>query len=157
MPTLKGYECRIEGYDEPGHVIALTASKARAQYWRDMLDCCPDLTLMEISVRRAPGYDVTFPDMPDAHADLTPRECEIILHTFGGGSHIPPDQWGFRNHYCCAPDEPILNGLVARGLMTGPHGLEPDGGTGILCGAFFYLTDDGKRVARALIGAREAA
>jgi len=100
---------------------------------------------------------VTFPDLPPDASDMNEREREIILHTFGGGSHIQPDKWGYRNHYCCAPGEPILNGLVARGLMTGPHGVEQNGDTGMWSGAFFYLTDKGKMVARALIGQREAA
>ena len=157
MPTLKGFECRVDGYDDPAYVVAPTASKARASYWRDLLDCCPDITLMEIKVRRAPSHDMAFPDLPADASDLNSREREIILHTHGGGSHVQPDQWGHRNHYCCAPGEPILNGLVRRGLMTGPHGVEPDGGTGMWVGAFFYLTDAGKTVARALIGQREAA
>lgn len=157
MPTLRGYECRVKGYDDqPGYRVAATASKARAQYWRDLSDCCPDLTLMDISVRRAPGHDITFPDLSPEHSDLSQRGREVILHTFGGGSHIRPDQWGYRNHYCAAPQDPILNDLVARGLMTGPHGVENDGGTGMWVGAFWYLTDAGKGVARALIGQREA-
>lgn len=157
MPTLKGFECRVRGFDEPAYIVAKTASKARADCWRYLGDCCPDLKLMDISVRRAPSHDVTFPDLSPDAADLGVQEREIILHTFGGGSHIRPEQWGYRNHYCCAPDEPILNGLVTRGLMTGPHGVRPDGSTGIWSGAFFYLTDKGKIVARALIGQREAA
>lgn len=157
MPTLKGFECRVDGYDDPAYVVAITASKARASYWRDLLDCCPDLTLMEIRVRRAPSHDMEFPDLPADLADLNPREREVVVHTFGGGRHLRPDQWGYRDHYCGAPCDPILNGLVARGLMTGPHGVEKDGGTGKWVGAFFYLTDKGKTVARALIGQREAA
>ena len=46
---------------------------------------------------------------------------------------------------------------MRRGLITGPHGVEKDGGTGMWVGAFFYLTDKGKVAARALIGEREAA
>ncbi len=158
MPTLKGFACWIRGNeDEPSYRVATTASKARADYWRDLGDCCPGLKIFEVSVRRAPSHDVTFPDLPPDASDMNVREREIIVHTFGGGSHIQPDKWGYRNHYCCAPGEPILNGLVARGLMTGPHGVEPDGGTGMWVGAFFYLTDKGKMVARALIGQREAA
>ena len=157
MPTLKGFECRVDGYDDPAYVVAPTASKARASYWRDLLDCGPDITLMEIKVRRAPSHDMVFPDLPADLSDLNSREREIVVHTFGGGSHLRPDQWGYRDHYCGAPGEPILNALVRRGLMTGPHGVEPDGSTGMWVGAFFYLTDKGKTVARALIGMREAA
>jgi hypothetical protein len=112
---------------------------------------------MEVHVRRAPSHDVTFPDLPSDVADIDARARDVIVHTFGGGSHVQPEKWGYRNHYCCAPDEPVLTGLVARGLMTGPHGVEPNGSTGVWCGAFFYLTDKGKMTARALIGQREAA
>lgn len=157
MPVLKGFECRIRGYDEPSYRVAKTASKARADYWRYLRDCCPDLKIMDVSVRRAPAHDMVFPSLPADVSDLGSREREIILHTYGGGSHIQPHQWGHRNHYCCAPNDPTLNGLVARGLMTGPHGVQPDGTTGMWSGAFFYLTDKGKMVARALIGEREAA
>lgn len=158
MPTLKGYACWIEGYEhDPAYQVATKASKARAAYWRDLRDVCPDLKIFEVHVRRAPSHDVTFPDLPADACDISDRERDIILHTFGGGSHIQPHQWGYRNHYCCAPGEPILNGLVARGLMTGPHGADKNGDTGMWVGAFFYLTDKGKMVARALIGQREAA
>ncbi len=157
MPVLKCFECRIRGCDEPAYRVAKTASKARADYWRYLLDCCPDLKIMDVSVRRAPSHDVTFPSLPTDAADLGPRAREIIVHTFGGGSHIQPEKWGYRNHYCCAPNEPVLNDLVTRGLMTGPHGVQPDGTTGIWSGAFCDRTDKGKVVARALIGEREAA
>lgn len=157
MRTLKGYECRVKGCDEPAYRVAATASKARADYWRYLGDCCPDLRIMDISVRRAPSHDVTFPDIPADAADLCQREREIILHTFGGGSHVQPHQWGYRNHYCGSPTDKMLLGIVERGLMTGPHGVEPDGGTGMWVGAFFYLTDKGKTLARALIGERERA
>lgn len=158
MPTLKGFACWIRGNeDEPSYRVAATASKARADYWRDLIDCCPDLTIMEVKVRRAPSHDMTFPDIPADAVGLSQRERDIIVHAFGGGSHIQPEQWGYRDHYCCAPDEPLLTGLVGRGLMTGPHGVKPNGSTGMWVGAFFYLTDKGKTVARALIGQREAA
>lgn len=158
MPTLKGYACWIKGNeDEPSFRVATTASKARAAYWRYLGDCCPDLKIHEVHVRRAPGHDVTFPDLPDELTDLGSHERHVILHAFGGGSHIQPDKWGYRNSYCCEPREPTLNALVGRGLMTGPHGVEPAGGTGMWVGAFFYLTDKGKHVARALIGQRECA
>lgn len=158
MPTLKGYACWLNGYErEPTYRVATTASKARADYWRYLRDCCPDLKLMDVHVRRAPGHDVTFPDVPDDVSDLSEGGRNVVLHTFGGGSHIQPDKWGYRNHYCGSPTEPILLDLVRRGLMTGPHGVEKDGGTGMWVGAFFYLTDKGKHVARALIGQREVA
>lgn len=158
MPTLKVYACWLKGYEhEPTYRIAKTASKARADYWRYLGDCCPDLKIMDVHVRRAPHHDVALPDVPADVADLTVADRDVILHTFGGGSHIQPDKWGYRNHYCCAPDDPLLNGLVLRGMMTGPHGVKPDGSTGMWVGAFFYLTDAGKTVARALIGQREAA
>jgi hypothetical protein len=157
MPTLKGFECRVDGFDDPAYIVAPTASKARASYWRDLRDCCPDITMMEIKVRRAPAHDMTFPDLPAEASDLNSREREIIVHTFGGGGHIRPEQWGYRDHYCGDPSDPILNGLVARGLMSGPHGVDKAGDTGMWVGAFFCLTDKGKTVARALIGQREAA
>ena len=43
------------------------------------------------------------------------------------------------------------------GLMTGPHGVDANGDTPGFCGAFYYLTRNGKQMARALIGEREAA
>lgn len=158
MPTLKAFSCWITGNEgEPSIRIAATASKARAAYWRYLGDCCPDLKIHQVYVRRAPAHDIIMPDIPSEAADLSQRAREIVVHTFGGGDHIQPDQWGYRNHYCCAPSEPIMLDLVSRGIMTGPHGVEKDGGTDMWVGAFFYLTDLGKTVARALIGAREAA
>ncbi len=158
MRKLKGYACWLNGYEyEPTYRIATTASKARADYWRYLGDCCPDLKIMDVHVRRAPSHDVTFPDMPSDVSDIDVRDRDVIVHMFGGGSHIQPDKWGYRNHYCGDPKDPALLDLVDRGLITGPHGVEKDGSTGMWIGAFFYLTDKGKHVARALIGQREAA
>lgn len=157
MPTLKAFECWISGNeDEPEIRLASTASKARAAYWRYLGDCCPDLKIHEVRVRRAPSHDMTFPDVPSDVVALSERERDILLHTFGCGAHIQPDQWGFRNHYCCDPKEPMLNKLVGMGLMTGPHGVDEAGQTPGWVGGFFYLTDAGKTAAWSLIGAREA-
>lgn len=157
QPTLKCFECRVDGHDDPGYQHAKSAGAARAEYWRYLTDCCPDLTLMQIKVRRAPERDMHFPSMPAEAADLDDGDRAAILHAFGGGRHIAADRWGYRDHYCCAADDETMVGLVARGLMTGPHGVEPDGGTGAWVGAFFHLTDLGKATARAIIGQRELA
>lgn len=158
MGKLKGYACWIGGYEnEPSVQHATTASKARAAYWRYLADCCPDLKIHEVRVRRSPAHDVSFPDLPQSAANLTADELNAVLHAYGGGSHVRHDQRGYRNHYCCAPDHPTLNKLVARGLMTGPHSVDTNGSTGKWVSAFFYLTDEGKVAARALIGARDAA
>jgi hypothetical protein len=45
--------------------------------------------------------------------------------------------------------------LVSLGLFRGPYGVDANGDTPGWCGAFYYLTEDGKQLARALIGARE--
>lgn len=155
MPALKGYEYSVDGLDGISTVVGQTAGKARYAAWLRLQDCFPDLRLIDVRVRRSPSSDMEFPDLSPAVEDLDWADREIVLHMFGGHSHLEPSQWGYRNHYCCAPDEPRLNRLVSLGLATGPHGANEDGETPGWSGAFFYLTDDGKTAARALIGARE--
>jgi len=155
MPTLKAFECRVRGFDESSTWWAATASKARAQYWRFLQDPCPDLKFADISVKRAPGQDIVFPDLPDVAENLDDEDRDTILHAFGGSSHKRVEHWGTRNHYCCDPKDTRLNRLVSLGLFRGPKGVDANGDTPGWVGAFFYLTDEGKTVARALIGARE--
>lgn len=83
------------------------------------------------------------------------REHEIILNAYGGGRHIRPEQWGYRDYQCVSPTDPTLIRLRELGIFSGPHGVDAAGETPGWCGAFWYLTDEGKELARALIGARE--
>lgn len=157
LRVLKGFACWIAGNeDEPSIEVAETSSKARAAYWRYLSDCYPDLKIHQVGVRRSPAHDMTFPDLPSAASGLDQRARDIVVHMYGGGSHIRPEQWGYRDHYCGAADHPVLTDLVHRGLATGPHGGDGKGGTGMWVGAFFYLTAEGKTAARSLIGEREA-
>lgn len=157
MPILKAFECRVRGFDEPSIQWAQTASKARAKYWRFLQDPYPDLQFADISVLRAPGRDMTFPDMPAVGADLDAEDKHAIIHAFGGGDHRRPEDWGTRNHYCVDASDKRLNRLVSLGLFRGPCGVDAKGNTPGWVGAFFYLTHDGESVARAIIGEREAA
>lgn len=46
------FECRVTG-DEHGSIInERSAGRARYQYWLDVRDCCPDLRLIDIRVRK---------------------------------------------------------------------------------------------------------
>jgi hypothetical protein len=157
MPTLKGYDCYLDGYQEPHVAVARSASKARYVAYLALSDYCPDLRITEIKVRRNPGADMSFPDVPDVNEHLDDRDRETILNAFGGGRHIAPHEWGYRDYQCLSPKDERINRLSALGLFQGPCGVDANGDTPGWCGAFWYLTDDGKALARALIGQREAA
>lgn len=157
MPTLKAFACKLRGFDEETIRYAATAGNARYDFLLYVQDPYPDATFKDVSVRRAIGRDMVLPELPAVAASLDVRDKEIIEHSFGGGRHIQPSQWGYRNHYCCSPKDERLSRLVSLGLFRGPCGVDANGDTPGWVGAFYYLTDEGKTVARALIGQREAA
>lgn len=157
MPVLKAFECKLRGFDEPTVVYAATAGKARYSFLLGIADSYHDATFADVSARRASGRDMQMPDLPAVNDSLSDRDREIILNAYGGGSHIRPEQWGYRDHQCVAPTDPTINRLRDLGLFRGPCGVDEHGNTPGWVGAFWYLTDDGKTLARALIGAREAA
>lgn len=157
MPTLKGFACRLRGFDDETIVHAATASKARYSFLSDVQDAFDTATFKDVSVRRSPGSDIAFPDLPSVADKLDVRDREIVLHAFGGGTHKRAKDWGYRDHYCTDPKDERLNNLVTLGVFRGPCGVDANGDTPGWVGAFYYLTDDGKALARALIGAREAA
>lgn len=156
MPTLKAYACRLRGFQDETIEYAETAGKARYAFLCYVRDPYPSATFADVSVRRAIGSDMVLPELPPVAESLDVRDREIVLHAYGGDSHKRPDQWGYRDHYCVEPKDPRLNKLVSLGLFHGPHGVDKAGGTPGWVGAFFYLTDAGKTLARALIGARES-
>jgi hypothetical protein len=151
--VLKAFACQVKGCDGPDIIHAITASKARYDLWRNLE--WDDLEFGDISVRRAPESDMVFPDMPELAGQIDENNREVIINAFGGGSHIPPKQWGYRDHFCCDPKDGQLNRLVELGLFRGPYGPTGKGEASVWAGAFFYLTDAGKTMALALIGDRE--
>ena len=157
MRTLKAYACRLRGFDEETIVLAKTAAKARYSFLLDVQDSYSDALFSDVSMRRAPGQDMSFPDLPGSAETLDAKDREVLVHMFGGGSHVRPHQWGYRDHYCGSPKDPRLCKLTDAGLLRGPCGTDTSGDTPGWTGAFFYLTDAGKEMARALIGEREAA
>lgn len=157
MPTLKAYACRLRGWKEETIQYAASAGKARYAYLLYVSDPYPDATFSDVSVRRAPESDMVMPDLPPVVANLNDREREIILNAYGGGSHVRPEMWGYRDHQCVPPADPTMNRLRDLKLFRGPCGVDDKGETPGWCGAFWYLTDAGKELARALIGQRESA
>lgn len=157
MPNLKAFACRLRGCDDESIEYAATASKARYSFLLRIRDSYDAARFSDVSVRRAAESDMRLPELPAIAGELDKRDHEIVLHAFGGGSHVRPDKWGYRDHYCTAPADERLNRLASLGLFHGPHGANAAGETPGWIGAFFYLTDAGKALAQALIGAREGA
>ena len=154
---IKAFRCKVRGFDNETIIYAKTASKARYLFKLNCDDRDDDISFQHIGVRRAPELDMKFPILPAVAAKLNEEDKELIIHAFGGGSHIKPERWGYRDHYCCQPNDEMLTKLVSRGLFRGPCGVDAKGVMPGWTGAFFYLTDSGKEVALALIGLREYA
>jgi hypothetical protein len=154
--TLKAFACTLRGFDDEDIVHARDASKARYAFLLRVGDAYPTASFRDVRVRRSAAQDMVFPALPPVNERLDERDREIVMHAFGGGSHKRPVDWGHRNHYCTAPSDKRLNNLVALGVFRGPCGVDANGETPGWVGAFFYLTDSGKELARALIGVREA-
>lgn len=125
--TLKAYRCKVEGYDEHAIAYGMTASKARVKLWREMRDFNDSITLTDISIRRWTERDIHFPPMPAVAVELDEHDREIIIHTYGGGTDVSPKQWGYRDHYCAAQDDPRLNRLAGLGVFDGPNSGEKRG------------------------------
>lgn len=156
--VLKAFSCRLRGFDDVGDVsieYAESASKARYKFLLHVREPYPSTKFSDVKVRREPGRDMRFPVMPTRADEIDVRDREIVLHAFGGDTHKRADQWGYRNHYCTAPDDPRLNRLVRLGVFRGPCGVDAAGDTPGWAGAFYYLTAAGKELALALIGERE--
>lgn len=59
--TLRGYLCSVVGHeDHETPMNALSAGKARYQFWLNVQDCLPDLPITKIKVRSA-GKPITTP------------------------------------------------------------------------------------------------
>lgn len=151
--VLKAYQVEIEGCDDPGIHYAATRSKAKFQAWNLIRDVWDEAKFSDIRrCIRVPHLDIVLPDRHRLCADLDARDREILVNAYGGGSHLNPTQWGYRDHYCTAPgDSRLLRMAWMLGLFSGPHGEREHGETPGWAGAFFYLTDLGKEVARSLI------
>ncbi len=149
MPRIKkAWSCRVRRGDGVTTVYAPTAGKARYQFKIDISDPCPDIEFMDIIVRRNRHDDIELPDEHRLVSELTEKQRHIISHAYGGGSRLP----GYRDHYCTAPgDMHILRLTHEFGLFDGPHGEEAYGESPRWSGAFFYLTDLGKQVARSML------
>jgi hypothetical protein len=156
MLTLKAFACRLRGCDDESIEYAATAGKARYSFLLRVRDSYESASFRDVSVRRAAPADMRLPELPAIAGELDKRDREIVLHAFGGGSHVRPGQWGYRDHYCTAPNDQTLNRLAALGLFRGPCGVNAAGDTPGWVGAFFYLTENGRQLALALIGARES-
>ncbi len=129
-------------------VYAETAPKARYRAWSSWSDCYPDLSIIDVHVRRARHRDVILPHPHRLVAELTAKQRGMVSHAFGCDRHGN----GYRDHYCTSPaDRDMLHLAWELGLFDGPFGEKAYGDTGIWGGAFFYLTELGKEVAASML------
>lgn len=149
---MKAWRCEYGGFDEI--VYAPSASKARAARLYELSDCCPDITFAEIRVTRAAKHDIQLPPEHPLVVQLSHEERGRVLHAYGYSNrpHRPED-WGYRDHYCTEPGCAVMAHMTSLGIFRGPHGVDKTGGTPGWVGAFWYLTDLGKHVARSMIPA----
>ena len=124
---LKAFRCMVTGAEGTSIIHAMTAGKARYKFLSDLRDIYDDIGFQHIGVRRAPDLDMKFPILPAVAAKLNEEDKELIIHAFGGGSHIKPEHWGYRDHYCCQPNDEMLTKLVSLGLFRGPCGVDAKG------------------------------
>jgi len=152
MRILKAWRCEYGGFH---HIIhAPTAAKARYTRLSELRDFCPDIKFAEISVTRASDYDIGLPAEHPIVAELSHEERHRILHAYGYNNRPrSPKDWGYRNHYCTQPGCSIMAHMTALGIFRGPFGVDDKGDTPGWVGAFWYLTDLGKHVARSMIPA----
>jgi len=151
MPRIrKAWHVRPTWSDDPigDLVYAETAGKARYKSWLDALDVFPEMRITELEVRRAKHLDAVLPDEHRLVADLTAEQRHMVAHAFGRDRRGN----GYREHFCTAPGD--MNALRLAwefGIFSGPHGEREYGNTPGWSGAFFYLTELGKEVARSML------
>jgi hypothetical protein len=150
LRTAKAWWVRPFWSDAADIFYASTASKARYSCLLAVSDCYPDLKFKHLLVHRASEHDITLPEPHWIVAELSPEERDIIMHAFGSGRDA--SKAGYRDHYCTAPgDGRLLRLAWELGLFRGPYGERAYADTGIWVGAFFYLTELGKHVARSML------
>lgn len=148
----KAYAVSIDGRHDSHIVYAETASKARASVIYDLQDCGWSFrsAVIATKVHRAPANDATLPDPHRLVAELDAQDQRIVAHAYGSDGRNGKE--GYRDHYCTDPaDRRLLRLAWEFGLFTGPHGEGAYGDTGMWCGAFFYLTELGREVARSML------
>lgn len=152
MRIRKAFAVNIDNRDDSDIVYAPTASKARASVMMDLTECGWSVrdALVSTKVRRSPANDVELPDPHRLVADLDEQDRHIIAHAYG--SDVRMGKEGYRDHYCTDPaDRRLLRLAWEFGLFTGPHGEKAYGETPGWAGAFFYLTELGREVARSML------
>lgn len=148
----KAYAVRISHRDDSHIVHAETSSKARASVMADLAECGWSVrdALRAIKVHRAPANDVVLSDPHRLVAELDAQDRHIIAHAYG--SDVRMGKEGYRNRYCTDPaDRRMLRLAWEFGLFTGPHGEKAYGETPGWVGAFFFLTELGREVARSML------
>lgn len=154
MRLIRAWTVEIDGCDDIGIEYAATRNKAKFQAWHRIREVWDEAKFSAIRrCVRCPTEDIVLPDPHRLTAELDARDRDIIRNAYGGGSHIEPNKWGYRDHYCTAPgDTRLLRMAWELGLFSGPHGrVDEYGDVKGWAGAFYYLTDLGKEVARGLI------
>jgi len=146
--TAKAWRVRVEWSDDSDIVFAPSAGAARYRLKLDLGDCYPDLKFSEIQAWREKESDRTLPAEHRLVSELNHADRRLIMHAFGADSRTP----GYRDHYCTQPgDTRLLRLTFELGLFAGPFGEQAYGQTPGWAGAFFYLTDLGKHVARSML------
>ena len=148
MRIRKAWEISVSGFPETHIVYAETSSKARYRALLDIQESYPDLSFMQIKVKRAASCDVHLPDEHWIVKELSTDDRRIVAHAYG----LDRTGNGYREHYCTDPgDTRLLRLAWVSGLFDGPHGAAGYGETPGWSGAFFYLTDFGKTVAKSML------
>lgn len=147
----KAWRVRVDWSDDTDIVFAPSAGAARYCLMLDLGDCYPDLKFSEIKAWREKTSDRTLPAEHWIVPELSPEDRQVVMHAFGAdqGRRATP---GYRNHFCTHPGSTRLLRLTFElGLFHGPYGEGAYGATEGWSGAFFYLTDFGKHVARSML------
>lgn len=145
MRHRKAYEVTSQDFDGSAIVYAPTPAKAKGVVIKQLADLSEiDAdTFTSMRVRRARSLDIMLPDEHWIVSDLSDRERQIVAHSYGPEGH--------RDHYCSNPGNPTLLKLVkVFGIFDGPFGADGYDKTLRWSGAFFYLTEFGKEVARSM-------
>lgn len=155
MPRLrKSYAVTVKGSDGAETFFAPTAVQAKEMALIVLHDVgAHETRKSHLRARRTPANDVLLPNEHRLVAELTPKERQIIAHAYG--SDVRMGKEGYRDHFCTDPSSPDGRRLLRLswefGLFRGPYGEGAYGDTGMWAGAFFYLTELGREVARSML------
>lgn len=108
----KAWRVTIRGYDDSDVFFAPTRQAARKAAYQ----CVDSATWLDVSAVRCPEADVELPARHKLADELSAKEKDALLHSFGVTCG-DVTKAGYRDYFYTSRDDEVLCALTDRGLM----------------------------------------